>query len=187
MDDSILNISSGKILISQPFMEDPQFRQSVIVMCEHNSDGSLGFVMNKPLNMKINELVQDFPEQEHDVYFGGPVSTDTIHYVHRLGDLLEDSLEICKGVYWGGDFNKLKFLISTDIVKAHDIRFFVGYSGWSQGQLQEELNGNSWFVGDMDPNYIFKLKSEEIWQDALKNKGNTYTVIAQMNKGFSNN
>ncbi len=156
-------------------------------MCEHNEDGSLGFFLNKPINMDISELLRDFPEKEFEVYFGGPVSTDTIHYIHNVGELLEDSIEISRGVYWGGDFEKLKFLIESELVKPQNIRFFIGYSGWSDGQLEDELNTGSWILSDMDPNYAFQNKNKDLWQNVLENKGDTFTVIAQMDNGFSLN
>ncbi len=180
-------IRAGKVLIAQPFMEDPQFKQSVIVICEHTQDGSLGFVLNKPLKMNVNELVSEFPEQEFELYFGGPVATDTIHYIHNSRDLLEDSQEISKGVFWGGDFEKLKFLIRSELIKPGDIKFFVGYSGWSSGQLEDELKGNSWFMGEMDANYAFNSHSYSLWKKVLQVKGDTFSVIAQMNEGFSKN
>ena len=114
--------------------------------------------------MKINELIGDFPEFQAKVYYGGPVQTDTIHYIHNVGSLLDDSNEVCDGVYWGGDFEKLKFLISSKLVKPHNIRFFVGYSGWSDGQLRSEMGIGSWVVADMEPNYIFKTKPKSLWK-----------------------
>ncbi|MCL4155937.1 UNVERIFIED_CONTAM: hypothetical protein GTU68_032233, partial [Idotea baltica] len=94
--------------------------------------------------------------------------------------ILDDSLKIGKGVYWGGDFEKLKFLVKSELIKPHNIRFYVGYSGWSEGQLQEELNSGSWVIDSMDANYIFKSNQDDLWQKVLHNKGKVYTVIAQM-------
>ena len=124
--------------------------------------------------------VSDFPEFDAEVFFGGPVQTDTIHYVHNLGEMLDDSVKVSNGVFWGGDFEKLKFLISKKLVLPHNIRFFVGYSGWSEGQLNNEMDYGSWVLADMHPNYLFKSKPQELWRLIMENKGDAYTVIAQM-------
>ena len=178
-------IKQGKILLAEPFMLDPNFKRSTVLLCEHNEEGSVGFILNKPLNMRIDELVDAFPEFDSEVLFGGPVQTDTIHYIHDVGDLLEDSREVVEGVFWGGDFEKLKFLISSQLIQPHNIRFFVGYSGWSEGQLHDEMGYGSWLVAEMHANYLFKSRPKVLWQEVMENKGNNYAVIAQMPDGLS--
>lgn len=178
-------IRSGKVLLAEPFMMDPNFRRSAVLLCEHTGEGSVGFIMNKPLNMRVDELIEEFPEFEGEVFFGGPVQTDTIHYVHNVGDLLEESSKIADGVYWGGNFEKLKFLISSQLILPENIRFFLGYSGWTEGQLLDEMGYGSWVLADMDANYLFKSHPDLLWQQVMNNKGNAYTVIAQMPDNFS--
>jgi putative transcriptional regulator len=169
-------------------MLDPNFRRSVVMLCEHTTDdGSVGFILNKPLNVNVSDLVAEMPEIESPVFFGGPVATDSIHFIHNVGELLEESIEVHRGVYWGGDFEKLKFLIQSKLVLAHNIRFFVGYSGWSPGQLKEELEYKSWLISDMHANYLFKSKPNSLWKQAMYNMGNTYSVIAQMPEQYSLN
>lgn len=181
-------VSNGKILLAEPFMLDPNFKRAVILVCEHdNKDGTVGFIINKPLKMKVGELIADFPEFESEVYFGGPVATDTIHYIHNVGDLLEESVQIKRGIYWGGNFEKLKFLITTQLILPKNIRFFVGYSGWSAGQLKEELGYKSWVLSEMHANYMFKSKPSQLWQQAMHNIGSTFSVIAQMPEPVSFN
>ena len=171
----------GKILVAEPFLEDPNFKRTTVAVCDHNDqDGSVGFILNRPLDMEIMELVDDFPEIEAEVYFGGPVRTDTIHYIHNVGNLLEGSTKIIDGLYWGGDFEKLKFLIKQELVKPENIRFFVGYSGWGEEQLEGELDARTWLVEDLHPNYVFKTDPFALWQQILENKGSTFSVIAQM-------
>jgi putative transcriptional regulator len=178
------SVKQGKLLLAEPFMMDPNFKRSVILVCDHSKEqGSIGFILNKPLKMNIDELVGEFPEFDSEVHYGGPVSTDTIHYVHNVGELLEDSVSVGRGIYWGGNFEKLKFLIESKLIKPQNVKFFVGYSGWTMGQLKEELKTGSWVMADMDPNYIFKTKARKLWQDIMVNKGDIYSVIAQMPEG----
>ena len=179
-------VESGKILLAEPFMLDPNFKRSAVLLCDHSKDdGSVGVILNKPLQTKIDELIDEFPSFDSEVFFGGPVQMDTVHYLHNVGDLLEESIEVCRGVFWGGDFEKLKFLVAQELIKPHQIRFFVGYSGWSEGQLTDELNYGSWVLANMDANYVFKSEPETLWQSIMENKGSTYSVIAQMPEDLS--
>lgn len=180
-------VESGKVLLAEPFMLDPNFKRSTVLLCEHSEQGSLGFIINKPLEVELGELIGDFPEFATQVYFGGPVQTDTIHYLHNLGSLLEDSILVSPGVYWGGDFSKLKFLISSKLVKPENIRFFIGYSGWSEGQLVDEMTYGSWILAEMDANYLFKSSPDDLWRQVMYNKGRNYRVISEMPEDVSLN
>ncbi|MBP6794809.1 MAG: YqgE/AlgH family protein [Saprospiraceae bacterium] len=176
-----IKIEAGQILIAEPFLEDPHFQRSVILLTEHyEENGTIGLVLNKPLRAKINELVVDFPEIDAQMYYGGPVANDTLHYVHNVGDLLEESIPILRGLYWGGNFEKLKFLIDKQLIGPENIRFFAGYSGWASGQLDEELNIGSWITSEGDSNYIFKVHHSKLWKRILDDKGHTYSVISEL-------
>lgn len=171
----------GQVLIAEPFMADPHFKKAVLALCDYSpKEGAVGFILNRPTNLTMEEVMVDFPEFESHIYYGGPVANDTIHYIHRVGDLLEDSREIIKGLYWGGDFTKLKFLISNKLIKPFDIKFYIGYSGWTPGQLEEEIEINSWVIGEMDINYPFLNNSVDMWQTCLHHKGNNFSVLADM-------
>ena len=175
------NIKKGTALIAEPFMLGQTFKRAVLLLCEHHKDeGTVGFVLNKKTDFVVHELIENFPEFEATVYMGGPVSPETLHYIHNVGDLLEGSVEITRGVYWGGHFDKLKFLIESELIKPKNIRFFLGYSGWDAGQLYDEIDSGSWIIEEMHANYIFKEPSEKLWKQILINKGNTYSVIAQI-------
>ncbi len=174
-------LKTGCILLAEPFLWDNNFKRAAIFVTEFDKKGSVGFVLNKPIDMNITQLIKDFPEFEAEVSFGGPVQTDTIHYVHSIGHLLDDSIPITEGVWWGGDFTKLKALIRSGVVKSEDIRFFVGYTGWSGGQLEEEIEIGSWVVADMDLNYIFNPReNKKLWQEIMEHKGDNFAIIGQM-------
>ena len=128
------DLKKGDLLVSQPFMIDGNFRRTVVYLTEYNRKGALGFILNRPLDYKVEDLVLEFPEFNDHAYFGGPVATNTIHYIHKAGHILDESVEINEGIFWGGDFEKLKSLIANKLITEKDIRFYVGYSGWSAGQ-----------------------------------------------------
>jgi putative transcriptional regulator len=174
------NIKTGNIMIAEPFMLDPHFKRSVVLLTEHREDGSVGFIINKMLDMRLNEVVHDFPDFDAPLFYGGPVQTDSVHFIHSLGELLEGTTRISTGVFWGGDWDNLKFLIDSKLVEPKHIRFFIGYSGWSEGQLQEELQIGSWITGDMHANYLFNAQPHTLWRTVLQHKGNAYSVIADM-------
>lgn len=180
-------LKSGTVLLAEPFMMDGNFKRAAIVLAEHNEEGTIGFIMNRPVEMRIDELVEDFPEFAAPIYYGGPVQTNTLHFLHRIGDLLADSKEIVPGICWGGDFNQLKLLVKQGLVMPMDIRFFVGYSGWSPGQLIDELKIGSWVTAPMDVNYLFKTNADKLWSQVLENKGAVYSVIADIPDGVSYN
>jgi putative transcriptional regulator len=173
-------IKNGQVLLAEPFMQDPYFRRAVVLLCEHNDDGSFGFILNKSIDATVNDLVGDFPVFNAEVYYGGPVQTDTLMYVHNVGELLEESVKVADGVWWGGDFDKLKFLITSGLIEPRNIRFFVGYSGWTSGQLDEEMEYGSWVTAPMDANYIFNSKPGHLWSQVMYNKGDLYEIIADM-------
>jgi putative transcriptional regulator len=174
-------IRSGQVLIAEPFMLDPYFRRAVVLLCEHHAEGSIGFILNKSTDIAIHDLLEDFPEFEGgQIYYGGPVSTDMLHFIHRKGDLLPDSTQVARGVWWGGDFDELKTLINHGLIDKDDVRFFVGYSGWSGGQLNEEMEIGSWVTADMHANYAFKMPYNKLWREAMYNKGDVYQVLADI-------
>ena len=168
----------GKILISEPFLNDPNFKRSIILLSEHNADGSVGFILNKPTRLTINQVLDDFPDFEAPIYLGGPVQINTLQFIHRLGETIEGSTEICEGLYWGGDFEYLKLLIEANQIDAADFRFFIGYSGWTGGQLEEELKINSWIVTSTSVDNIFSEEPDNLWRDILKSMGKKYKILA---------
>ncbi len=178
-----MNLTKGKILLSEPFMVDNNFKRSAVLLVDHEVDGSVGYILNKKLDVRLNDILANFPDLDMPVYYGGPVQQDSIHYIHNIGELLDNSKQVANGVYWGGDFEKLKFLVQSELVKPHNIRFFVGYSGWSEGQLEEEMELGSWLLADLHANYVFKENPEELWRSIMERKGTNYEVIAQLPDG----
>jgi putative transcriptional regulator len=170
--------AKGRLLVSEPYLNDPNFERTIILMCEHNDEGSFGFVVNKPSQAKIGEVMDDLKNVDATVFIGGPVQQDTLHYLHRMATL-PDAQEIRPGVYWGGSFEQLLTLADTRQINPADIKFFLGYSGWSAGQLHTELEQDTWIVSQsFDDELLFDIQPERMWQRALKNMGGRFSVYA---------
>lgn len=167
----------GRLLISEPFLNDPNFERTVVLLCEHNQDGSFGFVLNKPSIVKVSDVINDLAV-EGMAYIGGPVQQDTLHYLHRLAHL-EEANKIADGVYWGGDYEALQAGLDLGNIAEDDVRFFLGYSGWGAGQLEEELSQDSWIVCDfVDDALLFDTEPDQMWRKALSNMGGRFSVYA---------
>ncbi len=175
-------IKSGGMLLAAPFLRDPYFKRTAVLLCSHDEDGSIGFILNKPLDVEVQNLVSGFPEIALPVYYGGPVNTDTIHFLHRVGHLIE-GYDVGMGICWGGDIDKLKALIASELVSKDDVRFFIGFSGWGKGQLAEELKTGTWISTEMDSNYLFRSMNKDLWQTAMEHKGEHFGIIARIAEG----
>ncbi len=171
------NISpaKGKILISEPFLLDYYFKRSVVLLAEHNEEGSFGLIVNKPVEWKLGTILKGFPDFDAPVYIGGPVKTDSLFFIHTRADIIDDSLEILDGLYWGGDIEIVKELIMINQIAHNEIKFFVGYSGWVAKQLEEELERNSWLVSKIKPQKIMQADTENLWDDTLEQLGEDYS------------
>lgn len=172
--------AAGKLLISEPFMSDPNFTRSVVLLTAHGEEGTMGFVINQPGNLLLKDLVPEFKNADFPVYYGGPVGTDTLHFIHRCFDRMNDGEEIAKGIYWGGNFETLRILIQKGAIAAQEIKFFVGYSGWEEKQLDEEMEGNTWIVSDQyHADTIFSNSEEQMWRDVIVNLGPKFAHVSK--------
>ena len=158
-------------------MVDPNFKRTVVFLCEKQEDGSVGFILNKPMPLTLSEAVEGINNFDSQLYYGGPVQTDTLHFIHNLGDQLEGSIEIIPGLFWGGNFETLKSLINEGMVQPGNVRFFLGYSGWDVSQLDNEMVEKSWIVCPAKAAYVFEAKAEELWKDVLREMGGRYAMM----------
>ncbi len=168
----------GKLLISEPFLNDPNFKRTIILLIEKNEEGCIGFILNKPTELKLKDAIEDYPDFDSTVYYGGPVQLNTLQFIHKAGDIIEGSMDIGNGLYWGGSFEQLKTLIAEGKVKAEDFRFFIGYSGWGEGQLEDEMKINSWIVADSKIEDIFSEEPDKLWREILKGMGKKFAILA---------
>lgn len=173
-----LSPAKGMLLISEPFLEDPNFDRTVILLCEHNEQGSFGFVINQSANITLKEVIEITESNDQQLYVGGPVEHNTLHFIHRFPSL-ENTVEVINGIYWGGNFDQLLSLIDTNQATEDDVKFFVGYSGWETEQLEEEVKINSWIVSDIrNPDLLFMKEEKELWKKVLDGLGGKFSIYS---------
>lgn len=173
----MLTPSAGVLLIADPFLKDSNFMRTVVMLCDHQEEGSFGFVLNRPLKYTLQEILPDLEGVTMPVSFGGPVQTDSLHFLHLCPDQIPGSQEVTDGIYWGGDFGVVKDLLLKDRIDHGKIRFFVGYSGWGSNQLEEEMKGKSWITAMAKKRLIFNLRVDEIWKESLRMLGDDYSQM----------
>lgn len=174
-------VEIGNVLIAEPFLEGKYFSRSVIYMVEHDEKGSIGFVLNKPMAYTTSELVTELAGIDYPVYLGGPVEQNQLYYLHSHPEL-EDALHIANGIYWGGDFVKLTRMLTEGKILPGEIRFFAGYSGWEANQLEQELEENTWMIGDITDRKFFELPNRSLWESSMSELGGRYRIWANFPK-----
>lgn len=168
----------GKILISEPFLPDSFFNRSIVYLTDHTDQGSVGFILNKKLDLKICDAIDGFDGWEEMLNMGGPVAPDTLHYLHSMGKIIPKSVQVDKNIYWGGEIDVIRELIKIGKIKNSQIRFFLGYSGWSAGQLERELKENSWVIASVKSDIIMNSRGDDTWKKVLRSLKNKYRVWA---------
>ncbi|HEY8930936.1 MAG TPA: YqgE/AlgH family protein [Mucilaginibacter sp.] len=169
----------GRLLISEPFMMDPNFKRSVILLTEYSEAGAMGFILNHASEFLLGDLLPDLSYSEIPVFIGGPVAGNTLHFIHRVPKKIADGIEIAEGVFWGGDFEAVKELITSYQLNADEIRFFTGYSGWTPSQLDDEIKEDSWIVADQsNSDTIFSPNDDTLWREVVIGLGQRYAHIA---------
>ena len=170
-------LQPGTILIADPFLKDPNFSRSVVFLCNHKDDGSFGFLLNKKSEYVIGDLFTDFEGCNFPVFYGGPVQQDTIHFLHRCPALITGGEKVIDDIYWGGEFDEMISLVQNNKITGEDIRLFLGYSGWSNNQLEDELNEKSWLTTYGTTKLVFTNDIKLIWAEALKQLGGKYEQL----------
>jgi putative transcriptional regulator len=168
----------GKILISEPFLPDTFFNRSIVFLTDHTPQGSVGFILNKKIELKMSAAVTGFDGWDDDINMGGPVAPDTLHYLHKLGNLIPQSVHVSEDIYWGGDIDTIRELIRLGKIRHSQIRFFLGYSGWSEGQLERELKEDSWVIAKVNADIIMNNRGDDTWKRVLRSFKNKYRMWA---------
>jgi putative transcriptional regulator len=175
---SYLKPLKGRLLIAEPsILNDSSFNRAIILITEHTDKSSVGFILNRPLEYTLQDLLPEI-DCDFTIYQGGPVEQDNLYFVHKVPNLIPESIEVDRGIFWGGNFESLKSLLNTGGLEKSDIRFFLGYSGWERDQLTNELNSNSWFISENDIKNILSKDEESLWRNKLLQKGGDYKLWA---------
>ena len=170
-------LQKGILLLAEPsIIGDLSFNRSVILLADHTAEGSVGFILNKPLKYTIKDLIPEI-ESEFKIYNGGPVEQDNLYFIHNVPELIPNSIEISNGIFWGGDFEFTKDLINTGVVKKKNIRFFLGYTGWDAEQLENEMQANSWILTkNVYENKILGKSPAHFWKEKIVELGGDYLI-----------
>lgn len=174
-----LRPETGRLLIAEPYLSEPDFSRSVIFIADHGDEGTVGFAMNRPTNHTLSEVLPNLQTIQIPLYLGGPVQMDTLHLIHRDYGSLGGS-EVGKGTYWGGSYNSLEDALNCDHLRPADLRIFAGYSGWGPGQLQKEIESGAWLVADADPDLLFSATAQDMWQLAIKALGSEFAYLSML-------
>lgn len=175
---STLQISKGDLLISYPYLEDSYFFRSVICLMDHSEEGSFGLILNKRMHHIVGDVLPQFANIRNSLYVGGPVETENLFFLHPYKDL-KNTIQVTDHLYWNGDMNELKDMFELEFAKAEEVRFFLGYSGWGAGQLQEEIQEKSWLIGERNIDIVFDQSDDDlIWRKSIEKLGDEFADIA---------
>ncbi|MBT8244699.1 MAG: YqgE/AlgH family protein [Winogradskyella sp.] len=167
----------GSLLIAEPsIIGDISFNRAVVLLADHNDLGSVGFILNKKLDFNLCDLIEG-TNSEFPIYNGGPVEQDNLYFIHKSPNLIPDSIEIAQGIFWGGNFSVVLELINSKKISSEDIKFFLGYSGWEEKQLDDELDSNAWVVSkNTYNNNIISKCCSEFWKEKMLEMGGEYCI-----------
>lgn len=179
MPDPEVDLSPGTLLISAPMMQDPNFRRTVVLLCEHRQgEGTFGLTLNRELDVQLGDVLEDFVAYNPSLYLGGPVQRETLHYLHRRSDDIPGGVELPGNVTWGGNFETVQQLAKGGEASDDDLRFFLGYAGWAPGQLEAELDEEAWITAPNAVDLVFDTDPDALWRTILRRMGGQYAVLA---------
>lgn len=166
---------AGRVLIAQPSLNDPFFKRTVIYLIEHDPNGSMGFIVNRKLNISLSDILPDFPDVDVNVSVGGPVSPETINFLHTFGHKIPNTYPLGNGIFMNGDIEALKSLALSGQVNAKNLRIFIGYSGWGPKQLENEIKEDSWVVANFPQLDVIRGIYDN-WYFAVQQLGDKFKV-----------
>ncbi len=172
-------LHQGDLLIADPsIIGDASFHRAVVLITAINDHAPMGLILNKRLDFSLGEVIPEI-NQSIPLYFGGPVDPDNLFFIHNIPNLTEDSILVSPNLYFGGNTEQVFEAIEKGILNNLNSRFFLGYSGWSKGQLAHEIALNSWFTStNIFEEKIVSCSSTTLWKDLLLSKGGEYRLWA---------
>jgi putative transcriptional regulator len=175
-----MQILQGQILVARPLLNDGDFKRTVVLLAEHTEQGSLGFVLNKPMHLNLKDVLPGMDNLKIPVYYGGPIAQNQLFYVHTAGKEISNSIHIQNNYYWSGSFLEITDKLKSGELSPGQIRFFIGYSGWGAGQLAEELEEKVWGLLDSHTTEFLNKHPDDIWPEQVARLGKNYKVFADI-------
>jgi putative transcriptional regulator len=169
----------GKVLISEPFLPDPNFSRTVILLTEYSEEGAVGYVLNNQTEYTVGGLMEELEYIKSAVYQGGPVELESFHYLHKYPEIT-GCAKITDTVYWSGDFMEVQEGLKSGKFEQNNFKFFVGYSGWSKGQLEAELKEKTWLISELRDEMVFdsQVSDKELWKHAIRHLDGDDSLMA---------
>jgi putative transcriptional regulator len=177
-DYTFEDLKPGVLLLAEPFLGEQAFHRTVILLCEHSSSHSFGLVLNHPQGSILDTIRHEKVMEEIPLFTGGPVDQTILQFIHRRPDIISGGQEILPGLFWAGDFEQAIESIINGLIDFADIKFFVGYSGWSAGQLAREVRADSWVLEPATLAYVFDETPETLWRTVLYQKGGHFRILS---------
>lgn len=177
------SIESGTFLIATPSLRDPNFHRTVILICDHDEEGSFGLVLNRPTGIPIKNVFEQLsPEfgENRSLFFGGPVDQERLFAIRRGVPGEEPGDVIGNGMFLPKDLEESVERIGSGSDLLKEYRFFVGYAGWSAGQLEAELMEQSWIAVSGIEDLLFETDPEKLWSEALSAMGGEQKLWSMM-------
>lgn len=175
-----LEPQKGRVLLSEPFLRDPNFSRTVVLITEYGEEGTVGYVLNHMTELTVDMLMPDLSEVNEPVFNGGPVEIESFHYIHVYPEI-EGAVEIGEGMYWSGSFEQVLQGLASGELKPDMFKFFIGYSGWAPGQLEDELDEDAWVVAEISREVIFSREHVDkgMWRHAMESLGGEFALLAK--------
>lgn len=168
----------GQLLIAHPLLHDGFFNRSVVYLTNHGEDGAIGFSLNFRTQFVLRDVRPQVINGNFPIYEGGPVAKNQLFFLHTLGHDLADSVHVGNNIYMGGDFNELIHMIDHGKVKSNEVRFFAGYSGWGEQQLEDEIKSEHWLVNTPQDAGFFSNEPDDLWGIQLSEFKGSYSIFA---------
>jgi putative transcriptional regulator len=177
--------NSGQLLVSEPFLADPNFRKTVVLLCEHEAQGSVGFIINRLLDVDTDEIIPGLLNVNFPIYYGGPVEQNTLHFIHKAGLLIDESFPVGDDIFWGGNIDQINILLESGKATEQDFKFFIGYSGWGEGQLEAEIDQKAWWLTHLIKEEAFNENIEDIWPKTVRTMGKDFAYLADAPEDYN--
>ncbi|MFQ5729010.1 MAG: YqgE/AlgH family protein [Waddliaceae bacterium] len=180
------HIEKGTFMIATPDIEAGMFFRGVLLICEHNPNGSFGLVVNKSLDLELPEEILNIEKLANPkvgIRAGGPVQTNQMMLLHTSDKIPQQTLKICDGVYLGGDLEFLQEAITDP--NGPGVNLCFGYAGWGAGQLEREFLDGGWFLCKATQRHIFEIPPEKLWQALLREMGGKYATLSMIPEDLS--